>query len=46
MTGINDVGEYLKKHDIKPSYQRIKIFEYLLNNRKHPTVDVIFKART
>ena len=44
MTGINNVGEYLKKHDIKPSYQRIKIFEYLLNNRTHPTVDEIFKA--
>ena len=44
MTEINDVGEFLKKHDIKPSYQRIKIFEYLLDNRIHPTVDEIFKA--
>ena len=44
MTEINDVGEFLKKHDIKPSYQRIKIFEYLLDNRIHPTVDQIFKA--
>jgi len=25
-----DIGNYLKNHDIKPSYQRMKIFQYLL----------------
>ena len=36
-----DIGNYLKKHDIKPSYQRMKIFQYLLDNHNHPTVDTI-----
>lgn len=29
---------------IKPSYQRIKIFQYLVENKNHPTVDMIYKA--
>ena len=41
---IGDIGNYLKKHDIKPSYQRMKIFQYLLDNHNHPTVDTIYKA--
>lgn len=41
---IENVGEYLKSHDIKPSYQRIKIFEYLVAHKNHPTVDMIYKA--
>ena len=40
---IKNVGDYLKAHDIKPSYQRIKIFEYLIEKRNHPTVDMIYK---
>lgn len=41
---IDNIGEYLKSHEIKPSYQRIKIFEYLLQHKNHPTVDIIYKA--
>jgi len=41
---IKNTGDYLKSHGIKPSYQRIKIFEYLIKHRNHPTVDNIFKA--
>lgn len=41
---IENIGEYLKSHDIKPSYQRIKIFDYLIKKRNHPTVDTIYKA--
>lgn len=44
MSSVKNIGEYLKKHRIKPSYQRIKIFEYLDGNREHPTVDTIYKA--
>lgn len=40
---IKDVGDYLKSHDIKPSLQRIKIFDYLVSNKSHPTVDTIYK---
>ncbi|MDK2920173.1 MAG: Fur family transcriptional regulator, peroxide stress response regulator [Candidatus Petromonas sp.] len=42
MTIIN-AGDYLKKHGIKPSLQRIRIFEYLIKNKNHPTVDTIFR---
>lgn len=41
---IVNVSEYLKSNGIKPSFQRIKIFEYLMNTKEHPTVDVIYKA--
>lgn len=41
---IENVGEYLKENGIKPSYQRMKIYEFLLENRIHPTVDTIYKA--
>lgn len=38
-----DIAEYLKSKGIKPSYQRIKVFEYLIKYRSHPTVDEIYK---
>lgn len=44
MIHIENIGEYLKNHEIKPSYQRIKIFQYLLENRNHPTVDMIYRT--
>lgn len=44
MSHIENIGDYLKLHSIKPSYQRIKIFEYLDKNKNHPTVDMIYKA--
>jgi hypothetical protein len=40
---IENIGDYLKSHDIKPSYQRIKVFEYLMQHKNHPTVDMIYK---
>lgn len=39
----DDIGSYLKDHGIKPSYQRMKIFEYLVNTKSHPNVDEIYK---
>lgn len=41
---IENIGEYLKNNGIKPSYQRIKIFQYLAEYKNHPTVDMIHKA--
>lgn len=41
---IENVGEYLKENGIKPSIQRIKIFEFLLEHHIHPTVDDIFQS--
>jgi len=44
MDKILNVSEFLKENNIKPSYQRIKIYEYLYNTKEHPTVDIIYKA--
>ena len=41
---IKNVAEYLKNNGIKPSYQRVRVFEYLIKNKNHPTVDTVFKA--
>ncbi len=43
MEEIQDIGRELTEFDIKPSYQRIKIYEYLLKHNIHPTVDMIYK---
>jgi Fur family transcriptional regulator, peroxide stress response regulator len=37
-----DIINHLTTNNIKPSLQRIKIFEYLYDNREHPTVDTIY----
>ena len=38
-----DIEKYLREHGISPSYQRIRVFEYLISNKNHPTVDMIYK---
>lgn len=35
--------EILKNYGVKPSYQRIRILQYLLSHRSHPTVDTIHR---
>jgi Fur family peroxide stress response transcriptional regulator len=39
---IKDLSRKLRENNIKPSYQRVKIFEYLIERKNHPTVDMIF----
>jgi len=39
-----NVGEFLKENGIKPSFQRIKIYEFLMNSKEHPTVENIYNA--
>lgn len=39
---IDNLVKTLVEKNIKPSYQRIKILEYLITKRNHPTVDKIF----
>ncbi len=34
----------LKENGIKPSIQRIKIFDYLASRKDHPSVEIIFTA--
>jgi Ferric uptake regulator family. len=38
------IGSMLLKENIKPSYARIRILEYLLSRKNHPTVDEIYTA--
>ncbi len=40
---MKSIAEKLKEKNIRPSYQRMKIFEYLNNERNHPTADQIFR---
>jgi Fe2+ or Zn2+ uptake regulation protein len=39
---IDSAKSFLSKVGINPSYQRLRILEYLLNNLCHPTVDMIY----
>lgn len=41
---IHDISQLLKANEIKPSVQRIKIYQFLINNPIHPTVDTIYNA--
>ncbi len=39
---LEDVRQYLGEHDIRTSLYRLKIFEYLINERTHPTAEEIY----
>jgi len=39
---IENLTEYLVKHNIKPSFQRIKILESLIKYNDHPTADEVY----
>ncbi|MGI6705905.1 MAG: Fur family transcriptional regulator [Clostridia bacterium] len=39
---IQNYGDYLLKHHIRPSYARMKILQYLVTEKSHPTVDEIY----
>lgn len=39
-----NIPSFLRNQGIKASYQRIRIYEYLMNNRTHPTVAEIYDA--
>jgi len=40
---INNISEYLAQHGVRPSYQRTEIYKYIINNKSHPTAEMIFK---
>ena len=39
---MNRYSEFLLSNGVKPSNQRLKIYEYIHRNRVHPTVDMIY----
>ena len=43
-TSFENLSDELIKKEIKPSFQRIKILEYLINQPCHPTVDQIYNG--
>ncbi len=43
---IDDLGKLLKDKGLKPSVQRMRILEYLLEADNHPAVDEIYLALT
>lgn len=40
------ITEQLKSKEIRPSYQRIKVLEYLYQKEGHPTVEGIYRSLT
>lgn len=36
--------EYLQRHEVKPSVQRLAVMDFLLKNPVHPTVESIYEA--
>lgn len=38
-----ELSDYLKDHGIKPTIIRIKVLDYLLQSKEHPTAEAIFK---
>jgi len=43
-TGDRETASYLKERGVKPSMIRIKVLQYLMENRVHPNVDMIYRA--
>lgn len=39
---LQEIVNELKKRNIRPSYQRLKILEYLMKERYHPTAEDIY----
>jgi len=40
---ITQIRRHLETHDVKPSHHRIKVYQYLVENRNHPNVDMIYR---
>ncbi len=39
----NGLKEFLIEHGIQPSFQRIKILEYMMTHRTHPNVEEVYR---
>lgn len=44
ITNLKNIKTIISSKGVKATFQRIKIMEYLLNNKSHPTVEEIFIA--
>ncbi len=43
MISIESIKKMLEEKGIEPSFQRIKIYQYLVEKKNHPTVNMIYK---
>ena len=43
ITNMNKLKNILELKSVKPTYIRLKILSYLLDNKEHPTVEMIYK---
>jgi len=43
-TSMEDLTSRLKNNNIRLSHQRLKVLEYMVHNRVHPTVDQIYNS--
>ncbi len=43
MLKIDNIEEHLRNNKVNPSFQRIMIMKYLIDNNNHPTVDMIYQ---
>lgn len=41
---MDKVKTFLESKQVKASYHRLRILEYLMKNRNHPSVDTIYQA--
>lgn len=41
---MNFIKEILLEHEVKPSLHRINVLKYIIENKNHPSVDVIYRA--
>lgn len=42
MDSISKLKEYLESKNVKPSYARLKVLEYIVENKNHPTAEQIY----
>ena len=38
-----ELKEFLAQYDIQPSFQRLKILEYMMTHRTHPTAEQVYR---
>jgi Fur family peroxide stress response transcriptional regulator len=43
MKTLDDISQTLSEKNIKPSYNRIRVMEYLLAKKNHPTAEEIYR---
>lgn len=42
MKSLESITHLLKDHGLRPSVQRVRIYEYLVSMKNHPTIEMIY----